>query len=154
MAAAPEIYYDNQPYSEKADIWLVGITILELVYGGLEVPNRNALEAIIKEIHNKKELPSEINDYYYYYQDDDRSIDAMGEDELMVNKLKCYIQKFVPFWSSVSGTFIEIVMQCLAWNPENRPSADMLLGHKCLQSWPSVKESDFYEAVMNKKNKT
>nr|GMD62036.1 serine/threonine-protein kinase BLUS1-like [Ipomoea batatas] len=144
--AAPEIYYANQPYSEKADIWLVGITALELAYGGdllLKLKNRNALEAMIKEIHDNKKLPTNINIYHQMKKTSIHTIlkKEVGEDELMMNKLKFYIKKWVPFrfrssLPGIAGTFAEIVVQCLDWDPKNRPTAHMLLYHPCFNGWP------------------
>ncbi|XP_031114053.1 putative serine/threonine-protein kinase STE20-like [Ipomoea triloba] len=156
--AAPEIYYANQPYSEKADIWLVGITALELAYGGdllLKLKNRNALEAMIKEIHDNKKLPTNINIYHQMKKTSIHTIlkKEVGEDELM-NKLKFYIKKWVPFRSSlpgIAGTFAEIVVQCLDWDPKNRPTAHMLLYHPCFNGWPYASESDVYNFVMSNK---
>ncbi|CAH9136487.1 unnamed protein product [Cuscuta epithymum] len=66
-AAAPELVASHntstsnyeQP-SPAADIWLVGITALELAYGGLQLPNRNAREAMVKDILHHNDLPPTI----------------------------------------------------------------------------------------------
>ncbi|XP_031114047.1 serine/threonine-protein kinase BLUS1-like [Ipomoea triloba] len=98
-AAAPEVYNGNgkQAYSDKADIWLFGITALELAFGGLKLPNRNALEAIIDDIHHNKKLPIPGKNSNNYKQ--------------------------------FSETFTDMVMKCLAWDSEKRPSFNELMSH-------------------------
>ncbi|KAL0425929.1 UNVERIFIED_CONTAM: Serine/threonine-protein kinase dst1 [Sesamum radiatum] len=57
-AAAPEVLESNHmEYTREADIWLIGITALELAYGGLRVMNREALETMVTKINLKKKLP-------------------------------------------------------------------------------------------------
>ncbi|XP_059636060.1 serine/threonine-protein kinase BLUS1-like [Cornus florida] len=57
LAAAPEVFYSDGEYTKKADIWLIGITALELAYGGIPVSSRRGLEKMINKITNKKKLP-------------------------------------------------------------------------------------------------
>ncbi|KAK4381200.1 hypothetical protein Sango_2994400 [Sesamum angolense] len=60
-AAAPEVLESNHmEYTREADIWLIGITALELAYGGLRVMNREALETMVTKINLKKKLPKKV----------------------------------------------------------------------------------------------
>ncbi|XP_019160997.1 PREDICTED: serine/threonine-protein kinase 10-like [Ipomoea nil] len=99
-AAAPEVY-DGGNGNKAADIWLVGITAMELAYGGIRVPNREALEVLIRGIIETKRLPKN-------YQ-----LEEEGEEK-----------------RSFSREFEKMVAECVAWNPADRPSACTLLKHE------------------------
>ncbi|KAG8391743.1 hypothetical protein BUALT_Bualt01G0218800 [Buddleja alternifolia] len=61
-AAAPEVYHRDTFICERSDVWLIGITALELAYGGLKVFNRDDLESRLKTILTQKALPREWGD--------------------------------------------------------------------------------------------
>ncbi|WOG92652.1 hypothetical protein DCAR_0311926 [Daucus carota subsp. sativus] len=59
--AAPEVYdsgHDPTRYIRKSDIWLLGISALELAYGGLEFGEREDLLRFINWIRIEKRLPN------------------------------------------------------------------------------------------------
>ncbi|XP_059306300.1 serine/threonine-protein kinase BLUS1-like [Lycium ferocissimum] len=60
-SAAPEVFgKDNDTSTQKSDIWLLGITALELAYGDLPVRNREDLNCIITKLREKKRLPRSL----------------------------------------------------------------------------------------------
>ncbi|KAL0379600.1 UNVERIFIED_CONTAM: Serine/threonine-protein kinase BLUS1 [Sesamum angustifolium] len=117
-AAAPEIQEsDNSEYTQKADIWLVGITALELAYGGLRVMNREALENIVAKINLKKKLPKKIK----------------KEGDLRGDKIRCLSPTAVQFMKNrpmFSKDFENLVVKCLNLDPTKRPTAEELLQHE------------------------
>ncbi|KAK4418708.1 Serine/threonine-protein kinase dst1 [Sesamum alatum] len=113
-AAAPEVQesINIDAYTQEADIWAIGITALELGYGGLRVINREALENMVTKMHLKKKLPKKIK------KEGDRKLD----------KLVCLDPTAVPFMKSrFSKGFENLVMKCLNLDPTQRPTADELL---------------------------
>ncbi|XP_019192180.1 PREDICTED: serine/threonine-protein kinase BLUS1-like [Ipomoea nil] len=148
--AAPEVYYGNdQPYSEKADIWLLGITALELACGGLKVPNRNALETIIKDI---KLPPWKVATKFKYYAK--KMLSSSNVKEVLVLPLlseeNCRKSSLLLY----SRSFFKMVKQCLARDPKERPSANLLLQSNPLflrDTWSVyVREKDIWNVFMNK----
>ncbi|VFQ85976.1 unnamed protein product [Cuscuta campestris] len=125
-AAAPEVYNseDSRGYSEKSDIWLVGITALELAYGRVSVPNRETLEMTIRTITETKRLPKKLGP-----EGQQRAVAAGRDDRKGKAKMETTDFEEEEEGSSFSREFGELVAQCLAWNPEERPSVDALLNH-------------------------
>ncbi|VFQ92998.1 unnamed protein product [Cuscuta campestris] len=125
-AAAPEVY-NGHCYSEKSDIWLVGITALELAYGRVSVPNREALEMTIRTITQTKRLPKKLGP-----EGQQRTVAAGREDikgKAKMETTDSEEEEEEEEGCSFSREFGEMVAQCLAWNPEERPSVDALLNH-------------------------
>ncbi|CAH9076413.1 unnamed protein product [Cuscuta europaea] len=158
-AAAPELVASHtnnyeQP-SEKADIWLVGITALELAYGagGLQLPNRNALEAMVKDILHNNKLPPTTNGRH-------KQLTIETEQQVIktehTNLLKHYAKKLgrqcsASSSSPFSSAFTSMVIQCLAWDPLKRPTAHKLLSHKFFQkNFPGYEDDGkyFYDHVV------
>ncbi|XP_059302257.1 serine/threonine-protein kinase BLUS1-like [Lycium ferocissimum] len=57
--AAPEVLRGEND-TPKSDVWLLGITALELAYGDIRVRNRGDLDYITKKIRKKKRLPRSL----------------------------------------------------------------------------------------------
>ncbi|KAL2233952.1 serine/threonine-protein kinase BLUS1-like [Sesamum indicum] len=112
-AAAPEIQESvNSEYTQKADIWSIGITALELAYGGLTVMNREVLENIVAKINLKKKLPKKIK----------------KEGDRMRDKMACLVPTGGHFKKNrFSKEFENLVVKCLDLDPTKRPTADELL---------------------------
>ncbi|XP_059302158.1 serine/threonine-protein kinase BLUS1-like [Lycium ferocissimum] len=110
--AAPEVYVGENA-TPKSDIWLLGITALELAYGDdLRVRSREDLEYIIEKIRFKKRLPRSL-------------------EKLLIIKKKGKIKKVVlnTFKRNkrvFSKDFEKMVLACLCENPEERPTAHQL----------------------------
>ncbi|KAL0428947.1 UNVERIFIED_CONTAM: Serine/threonine-protein kinase BLUS1 [Sesamum radiatum] len=113
-AAAPEIQEsDNSEYTQAADIWSIGITALELAYGGLKVMNREALENLVAKINLKKKLPKRI---------------SKEGDWTRLDKLSCLTPIGPHFKNNrFSKEFESLVVKCLSLDPTKRPTADELL---------------------------
>ncbi|VFQ85977.1 unnamed protein product [Cuscuta campestris] len=152
-AAAPEVYNSHR-YSEKSDIWLVGITALELAYGRVTVPNREALEMTIRTITETKRLPKKLGP-----EGQQRAVAAGREDikgKAKMEKTDWEEEEEGEKGCSFSRKFGEFVAQCLAWNPESRPSVDALLNHgflckKGLKRWEL--KSHFQDVLIRKMKK-
>nr|XP_016492690.1 PREDICTED: serine/threonine-protein kinase OSR1-like [Nicotiana tabacum] len=91
-AAAPEIYYTYEDsddiendYSVKSDIWLVGITALELAYGNIRVSDREDFDDMINKIRKSKKLPNKLEDLF---EEITYPIEEEGEEEKNDGKMK------------------------------------------------------------------
>ncbi|XP_055808616.1 serine/threonine-protein kinase BLUS1-like [Solanum dulcamara] len=110
--AAPEVFgsekQSNNSSGPKSDIWLLGITAMELAYGNLPVKNRRDLDYIVKKIREKNKLPKSL--------------------KKMMNKRDGKFKNLVKQKKrAFSEEFEEIVLACLRESPENRPTAGQLL---------------------------
>ncbi|KAK4418707.1 Serine/threonine-protein kinase fray2 [Sesamum alatum] len=116
-AAAPEVHEsNNNEYTQEADIWMLGITALELAYGGLRVMNRKALETMVTKINVKKKLPKK-----------DKKVGDLKPD-----KIVCLDPSWIdprPQFKKrkFSKGFENLVAKCLNLDPPKRPTADELL---------------------------
>lgn len=109
-AAAPEVYretYNRNLLSQ--DVWMVGITALELTCGTVWVKDREDFEKVIRKINRKRELPSKIL----------RAVAEMGR----LKKPIFEINKGEEF----SKAFQRMVAMCLGWEADSRPTVDELL---------------------------
>ncbi|CAN0121431.1 unnamed protein product, partial [Heterosigma akashiwo] len=98
---APEVMEQQEAgYDEKADVWSLGITALELAKGFAPYAHYPPMKVLLMTI---QEDPPSLRSY-----DDDRQ--ANGE----------------PF----SKHFKELVKACLQKDPRRRPTSAQLLGHK------------------------
>ncbi|CAA0820360.1 Serine/threonine-protein kinase BLUS1 [Striga hermonthica] len=110
-AAAPEVcwtkYYLPDGYSEKSDVWSVGITALELAYGAVKVTSRQELDRMVREISAKGRLPR-------------RSDEMMNFSGRITSEDSKYSKVY-------SRWFECMVVGCLHRNPSKRPSVIELL---------------------------
>ncbi|KAJ8556131.1 hypothetical protein K7X08_022889 [Anisodus acutangulus] len=109
--AAPEVL-GGENYTPKSDIWLLGITALELAYGDIRVRDYRDLEYIIEKIRKKKRLPRSL-------------------EKLLINKKKGKFKKVLGSFKRkekrvFSEDFENMVLACLCENPEERPTAHQL----------------------------
>ncbi|CAH9108336.1 unnamed protein product [Cuscuta epithymum] len=159
-AAPPEVYCGGGrndtyylDYTELSDVWLVGITALELAYGTIRVPNREALETMIKEIIRTRRLPKKLGCGGI---DDNREEEAHEEDKRSDKgkKKQKIMRKVYPeeeIRASFSRAFETMVADCLAWDPWNRPTASDLLKHEFFNKkgvTRSALKSHFQNAVI------
>ncbi|CAH9118101.1 unnamed protein product [Cuscuta europaea] len=132
-AAAPEVYnheMKNHRSTEESDVWLVGIMALELAYGGIRVPSREALEVMSREIHEKRKLPKR---YPPAPQGLDQLQQLTREVEGKGKQIAMEEEDYGDGSSeerSFSREFEKIVADCLAWKPWERPNARTLLKHE------------------------
>ncbi|KAH6834433.1 hypothetical protein C2S53_004168 [Perilla frutescens var. hirtella] len=114
--------------SSRADIWSVGITALELAYGGLRLKSRAELESLVKKMQRKNKLPKKLND-----------------DDELEKKRPLSLSLPLPFQKKritptgfehrhkervFSKGFVDLVLSCLKFNPDKRPTADDLRRRK------------------------
>ncbi|KAK6123427.1 hypothetical protein DH2020_042830 [Rehmannia glutinosa] len=120
-AAAPEIYNNNNSeYTAKADIWMVGITALELAYGEMfTYMERSEFLSQIQKLAKKQRLPVKNQGEIIGKPKDNRKRNSVS---LLWVKLKKNFKK-----RAFSRKFEEMVFKCLAMDPAKRPSADELL---------------------------
>ncbi|WOG97839.1 hypothetical protein DCAR_0417180 [Daucus carota subsp. sativus] len=118
--AAPEIYHLRGEYTEKCDVWLVGITALELVYGGIEVEDREGLERLIAKAKSGKGIAKE-------------RVKAAGRylKKLVMKKLKIGESGSDSKKRKVilSRAFRGMLKSCLAEDARERSTADELRQH-------------------------
>ncbi|KAK4723814.1 hypothetical protein R3W88_026593 [Solanum pinnatisectum] len=96
----------------KSDIWLLGITALELAYGELPVTNSEELIRIIKKIRKKKRFPISLKKLLIVKKKGWR----FKKTEHNLFKQKVFSEKFE-----------KMVVKCLSKNPKKRPTAKQLL---------------------------
>jgi serine/threonine-protein kinase OSR1/STK39 len=94
---APEVMEQTKGYNEKADIWSVGITALELFKGYAPYAKFPPMQVLIKTI---REPPPSLRVY--------------GDDK-------------VPGLPVASDRFQKFIARCLQKDPRDRPSAHELL---------------------------
>ncbi|VFQ85988.1 unnamed protein product [Cuscuta campestris] len=141
-AAAPEEYnfgFQRENYSTKADVWLVGIVALELAYGEIAVQDRGALETKIRAITETRRLPKKLGPEVQQQRGASVTTTSRRSGVGMKRKAKMIEtpaeegggeeEEEDQGLSSFSREFVELVAQCLAWNPEDRPCVDALLNH-------------------------
>ncbi|XP_055808475.1 serine/threonine-protein kinase BLUS1-like [Solanum dulcamara] len=166
-ASAPEVYYakyydsdddnlnpaqsplfrDDDDYTIKSDIWLVGIAALELAYGNLRISNRKEFEALIKKIKRLKRLPDKLEhvlEELYVEEEKGKMKKVVGyfKDKLKVVKNKKE-KKF-------SDDFEELVLDCLSNKPSKRPSVQNLLHRPFFRNAKDLKW--FKRQVLHAKN--
>ncbi|XP_015089739.1 serine/threonine-protein kinase BLUS1-like [Solanum pennellii] len=124
--AAPEVFgsenEDNR--GEKSDMWLLGITALELVYGNLPVKNRTDLNYIINKLREKKKFPKSLEKM------------IIKRD----NKLKKVMDLVKRKKRVFSREFEEMVLSCLRENPDDRPTAFELLNTPFFNDFEKFKQ--------------
>ncbi|XP_016493161.1 serine/threonine-protein kinase BLUS1-like [Nicotiana tabacum] len=134
--SAPEIFEkDNATNGPKSDIWLLGITALELGYGDLPVKNREDLDCIIKKIREKKKLPKSL----------EKLLKKKGKFKKGLDLIKRKEKVF-------SDEFENMVIECLNEDPEKRPTADQLLNYPFFTMQRDMKK--FEQFVLNNSDPT
>ncbi|CAH9096936.1 unnamed protein product [Cuscuta europaea] len=160
-AAPPEVYTHGRPHTQKTDVWFVGITALELAYGGLNVPSREAFDAIINHVRVHRSLPTSTASPCLLLNEAAEPAVRKRRN----NAAKKLMAKLLrPFRSSspnagdrsggrlaqFSEPFTDMVIQCLAGDPKKRPPVHKLLSHPFFLRSAHRNDGDhFYDAVTN-----
>ncbi|XP_060183133.1 serine/threonine-protein kinase BLUS1-like [Lycium barbarum] len=130
--AAPEAFErDNDTTTPKSDIWLSGITSLELAYGDLPVSNREELDCIIMKLREKKRLP--------------RSLEKLLKKKGIVKKTLDLFKRKV-----FLKEFERMVLNCLCEDLEKRPTVDEILNTPFFTKQRDMKK--FEKFLFNGKN--
>ncbi|PIN16250.1 MEKK [Handroanthus impetiginosus] len=137
-ASAPEVYQDDKcEYTPKADIWLFGITALELAYGGLKVKDRKALDSMVKNINRRKRLPRRDQD------------ESEKWEKNLCSSVGNWFSGVVGFKKRVfSKAFEDMVAKCLALDPEKRPTAGEILQHNVFTTL-TIEDFTSFEDLLN-----
>ncbi|KAL2536466.1 Serine/threonine-protein kinase BLUS1 [Forsythia ovata] len=151
--SAPEVIFGAEKgnkyvHKPHSDIWLVGITALELAYGCFPVRDRAEFEAVIEKIIKKKKLPTmeklkRIADME----------NVKGKGKMVLNflekKFKSLAAKGERKERQFSPEFEKVVVKCLSGKPEKRPTVDQLLQFEFFRRSKDLKF--FQRAVVNGK---
>jgi serine/threonine-protein kinase OSR1/STK39 len=122
---APEVMNHTAGYDEKADIWSLGITALELAKGYAPYAKLQPMQVLIKTL---KEPPPSLKSY-----PDSGGKGGKGKG------------------GAYSKDFTKFVEQCLKKAPEDRPTAKKLLESKFIKNAPPMAAvvSEMLEKVTN-----
>ncbi|CAM9521352.1 unnamed protein product [Chrysoparadoxa australica] len=115
----------GDPYSYASDVWSLGLSLLTLHLGAfpLKVPKSNLYWNLVKLLCSADaESPEPLDQFLSSVSSGDGSGSAEQENSPEV---------------SLSGPFRDFLSKCLQRKPENRPSAEDLLGHPFVQMSPS-----------------
>ncbi|XP_047964713.1 uncharacterized protein LOC125209148 [Salvia hispanica] len=137
-AAAPEAYDAHAPTVE-GDMWLLGITALELAYGGLRITSRRELESIVTKINVERRLPKKINET-------DTTSGTRHFPLCCLTRGRVFPEHVSAQKRVFSKGFLDLVVACLDFRPEKRPTSAQLLCHhafKRVQSWHVLPEGPF-----------
>ncbi|KAL3337777.1 hypothetical protein AABB24_030084 [Solanum stoloniferum] len=117
-------YEDDDDYSFKSDIWLVGIAALELAYGNLRISHREELEGVIRKIKRSRRLPDKLEDVLEEYHEEEKKGKMKKVMGYLKDKMKLVQNKRS---NKFSKEFEELVLDCLCSSESKRPSVQDLL---------------------------
>ncbi|CAI9770249.1 unnamed protein product [Fraxinus pennsylvanica] len=128
-AAAPEVY-GTQNHSKASDIWMIGITALELAYGDLQVRDRDSFEDMVRTICKNKCLPKK----------------EQNENPNPNKKKMGFLKGLIPSCAvpvkyngrEFSKDFVKMVVKCLNWDAEKRPDANELLRYDIFNRYMDI----------------
>ncbi|CAN4097374.1 unnamed protein product [Withania somnifera] len=166
--AAPEVFYakyadsdsdddnrnpvypkepDENGYTNKSDIWLVGIAALELAYGNIRVSHRKEFEAMIEKIRRTKKLPLKLE----YLLGEINAENLGGKMKKIKGYFKDKIKSVKKKGERVfSKDFEELVLDCLSKKASKRPTVEELLQRPSFQNAKDLKY--FQRRVLLAKN--
>lgn len=107
---APEVMAQNEGYDNRADIWSVGITALELAKGYAPYAHHSPMRVLVLTL--EEESPG----------------------------LRCYPDNLQRTKQPFSSLFEDFYKKCLQKNPKGRPTAEELLKHKFLKGRAIVRD--------------
>ncbi|GER57507.1 armadillo repeat kinesin 2 [Striga asiatica] len=111
---APEIFrgLGGYQYSEKSDVFSLGVLGLEMAYGRIPIASREEFQRLVRKIVKNKMLPNTFNPK--------KKTTVQKAVKAVQNLIK---EKNVRF----SGRFGKMMKKCLAESPHERPTAAELL---------------------------
>jgi dual specificity tyrosine-phosphorylation-regulated kinase 2/3/4 len=119
---APEIIF-NADYSSKIDIWSLGCVVVELVTGKVMFPAQDESE-LFKMIIDVIGLPNKR--FVRLGRRKHKYVDKLGRFKI---KTEPCSKKIEDILAGSDDNLISFVKSCLAWNPEDRITANAALLH-------------------------
>jgi serine/threonine protein kinase len=124
FSRSPEVAA-GRPYGFKADMWSIGIMILELLSGNQFTIDRNNMFNDSTEMEFVFAWGSTLFGTF-------RNVDNYASVDLSYDRKQC-MSKYLTV--DENDPLIDLAIKCCAWDPSNRLTALQALNHKCFDEY-------------------